>query len=237
MALATQEKIVTVREPNWRSQSRFVVGVDVGQAVDPTAVAIIENFDTRLDGSSPLESHFHVRHLQRLPLGMSYPNIVIEIGTMMTRPPLDNADCELVVDATGCGMPVFDLFRAAGLKAIGVIITGGSEEGQTGSACFTVPKSTLVSLLDARLHTGELKFAKELHESPALQNELRDFRRAVSEAGRFSYSARAGKHDDLILAVAIALWRTTKRKPSWRSPTQKPQIKLGHEAMRRRFAR
>jgi hypothetical protein len=35
---------------------------------------------------------------------------------------------------------------------------------------------------------------------------LKDFQRKVSDAGRATYNARVGAHDDLILAVAIALW-------------------------------
>jgi hypothetical protein len=79
------------------------------------------------------------------------------------------------------------------------------------------------------LHTGELRFAKELREAPTLQDELKDFRRHVSEAGRYSFSARDGKHDDLVLAVAIALWRAVKRKKTFGSPSTPPRVHLGHE--------
>jgi hypothetical protein len=37
--------------------------------------------------------------------------------------------------------------------------------------------------------------------------ELRDFRAEVTDSGYWRFGARAGKHDDLVLAVAIALWR------------------------------
>jgi hypothetical protein len=40
-----------------------------------------------------------------------------------------------------------------------------------------------------RPHTGELKIAA-----------------ALSDAGRVTYNARTGAHDDLVLAMAIALW-------------------------------
>jgi hypothetical protein len=51
---------------------------------------------------------------------------------------------------------------------------------------------------------GELRFAAELGEAHALHEELRDFRRHVTSAGRATYQARTGKHDDLVLAVAMA---------------------------------
>ena len=51
-----------------------------------------------------------------------------------------------------------------------------------------------------------IKHSAGLADAPALADELKDFRRKVSEAGRATYSARTGAHDDLVLAVAIALW-------------------------------
>ena len=58
------------------------------------------------------------------------------------------------------------------------------------------------------LHTDELKIAAALSDAEPLQEELKDFQRKVSDAGRATYNARTGAHDDL-LAVAIALWRAT----------------------------
>jgi hypothetical protein len=54
------------------------------------------------------------------------------------------------------------------------------------------------------LHTDELKIAAVLSDAEPLQEELKDFQRRVSDAGRATYNARVGAHDDLI-AVAIAL--------------------------------
>jgi hypothetical protein len=54
------------------------------------------------------------------------------------------------------------------------------------------------------LHTDELKIAAALSDAGALQEESKDFQRKVSDAGRATYNARLGAHDDLI-AVAIAL--------------------------------
>jgi hypothetical protein len=76
---------------------------------------------------------------------------------------------------------------------------------------LAVSKQILISTLDARLHTGELRFASELTEAGAMQEELKDFRRKVSVAGRYTFEARVGKHDDLVLAVAIGLWAIVGR--------------------------
>ena len=122
-----------------------------------------------------------------------------------------------------------------GLKPIKVTITAGNEESQNGYARFTVPKQVLVSNLDAMMHTGELRIAKELKETPALETELKDFRRHVSEAGRYSFKAREGQHDDLVLAVAIAAWRAVRKKKTFnRSSRPEPKVILGYAESKKR---
>ncbi|MGC1958408.1 MAG: hypothetical protein WA683_12315 [Pseudolabrys sp.] len=97
-----------------------------------------------------------------------------------------------------------------------------------------MPKQILVSTLDAMMHTGELRIAKELRETPALETELKDFRRHVSEAGRYSFQTRIGAHDDLVLAVAIPLWRAVRRKKTFNRPSTPPRVRLGYASAKRR---
>ena len=66
--------------------------------------------------------------------------------------------------------------------------------------------------------TGELKIAAALSDAGALLDELKDFQRKVSDAGRATYAARTGAHDDLVLAVAIALWWATSGTQSGSQP-------------------
>ena len=87
-----------------------------------------------------------------------------------------------------------------------IVIAAGIEPVRHGHRKWSVPKTELISNLDALLHTGMLKIAAELREAPALAEELQDFRRHVSEAGRNSYGARMGAHDDLVLSLALAAW-------------------------------
>jgi len=72
---------------------------------------------------------------------------------------------------------------------------------------WSVPKLTLVSGLQALLHEGRLKILRELAEAETLVRELQDFRVEFTAAGHLTFNARSGKHDDLVLALAIAVWR------------------------------
>jgi len=152
--------------------------------------------------------HFRVMHLERLRLGPPYPAQVQHVAALLARPPLD-AGCTLIIDETGVGRAVGDIFDVAGLKAKRVTITGGLETSQHGGAAWHVPKAALISGLDARLQTKELKIADTIADHPALRDELKNFHRHVGDAGRSTWGARTGTHDDLVLAVALTVWWAT----------------------------
>jgi hypothetical protein len=206
------------REIAARPIDRWILAADLGQSVDPTALCalnhrVVPEKKWTLDEKKKLwrqdrTEHFDVRYLQRLPLGLSYPAQVQQVATLLSRPPL-NAGAALVIDETGVGRAVGDIFEAAGLAPNRVTITAGNESTQHGARTWHVPKGILISGVDARLHTGELRIAAALGEAAALQEELKDFQRKVSEAGRATYNARNGAHDDLVLACAIAVWFAT----------------------------
>jgi hypothetical protein len=213
--------------------TRYVVGVDLGQSADPTAIAVLQHVRGVMDGRSSFERHLglsgpkqanaercDVRHLERLPLGMSYPAVVQHVKDLMARPPLGGHDAiapaTLVLDSTGVGNAVADIFEAAQLPHVRILITAGNETTGHGTwqrQQWHVPKTDLISIVDAWLHTGVLRFAAALSEAPAMRAELLDFRRSLSAAGRASYAARTGKHDDLVLAVAIGCWFLNRPPP------------------------
>lgn len=202
-----------------RARNDWFLGLDVGQSIDPSAVCALNHVVTPHDEWTPnlkaetwtqnKTERFFVRHLERLPLQIPYPQQVQHVANLLQRDPLQGATFAL--DYTGCGRPVADLFERAGLRPQCVLITAGNEVTQHGGTTWHVPKATLISGLEARLHTGELKIAAQLTESPVLRDELKDFSRKVSDTGRITWNARAGKHDDLILSVAIALFASLNR--------------------------
>jgi hypothetical protein len=66
---------------------------------------------------------YRVGYLERLPLGTPYPGIVAHIGRLLGRLP----GAELLIDFTGVGRPVFDMFRFSGITPTGVLITSGAQ--------------------------------------------------------------------------------------------------------------
>jgi hypothetical protein len=201
-----------------RSVEGYIVGCDLGQANDYTALSILEKHrDTTTEiqqkGFEPptsvttVRNLFHLRHLQRLKLGTSYPDVCHVVGTMLKALPGAKLAPALVIDKTGVGAPVFDLMQKAGLKPIGVTITGGFDENRVLSNDWRIPKRNLVSTLAVLLQSGRLKVAPDLAEGETFVSELSNFKVKISAAGHDSYNAwRESIHDDLVLSVALAAW-------------------------------
>jgi len=206
---------------------RFYVGWDIGQAVDPSALAVIEHIVTAGDWVANEKTQvwkqskterFLCRHLERIPLGTSYPLQIEYVKNPLSRDPLNKGATTLALDFTGVGRPCADMIERAGLRAEKILITGGTEVTRHNGDEHHVPKAHLVAQLETRLHSGEFKIAPELEESAVLKEELRDFSRKVSETGRVTYSHRVGRHDDLILAICCALHAVTNRRFSSSEP-------------------
>lgn len=233
MAMIQTELSMTPTPVFLPRRTRWVVGVDLGQSQDPTAIAICEHVSGAVDEGSDYERHcgiptkqkpaerVNVRHLQRLPLGLSYPAQVQHVADLLARPPLNGnettAVAQLIIDQTGVGAAVADIFNAAGMRPIRLSITAGNEATWVGNDRVHVAKTILISTVDAMLHTGTLKFAATLSEAGAMRDELQDFRRKLSDAGRATYAARTGAHDDLVLAVSISCWWISRPPPAYAS--------------------
>ncbi len=184
--------------------NKYFIGLDLGQAADFSALAILEK---QGHGQTPV---FHCRHLQRWPLRTSYLSIVADTARIVSSKELrDVRKPVLAIDATGVGAPVVDLFRHERMYAQleAVQITGGDSVTRDGGVT-RVPKRDLVSAAQVALQNERLKIAAELPESATLTRELETFQVKISlDTAHDSYGAwREGAHDDLVLAVCLALW-------------------------------
>lgn len=156
-------------------------------------------------GRAPSKPVLQARELRRFPLGTPYPEIVDRVAGLMVRPP-PGENCVLLIDATGVGQPVVDQFRQAGLRPLAVTITGGREVLRDGDDLHA-PKRDLIVATQVALQQDRLKIAEDAPESAVLVRELLDFKVKIAAAANDTYGAwREGQHDDLVLAVALAVW-------------------------------
>lgn len=113
----------------------------------------------------------------------------------------------LIVDATGVGRAVVDIFRSAGLRDLEAVqITGGKGKSHTGRREWNIAKVEVVGAAQAALSSGALRIGKGLPYADILMKELRDYRVKVTQSAHEIFEARQGAHDDLVLAMCLALW-------------------------------
>lgn len=191
------------REPaTHRGRPTYILGLDLGQTHDYSALTLDE-----IRGRGEPDSRHDIRHIQRWPLRTPYPQIVADVAAMTRRAPLEPADT-LVIDQTGVGRPVVDMFRAANMaiEMVAVTITGGHQVTRDGDE-WHVPKRDLVSVVQVLIQSGRLKIASGLPEAAILTSELSTFQTKITVAANDVYGAwREGTNDDTVLATALAAW-------------------------------
>jgi hypothetical protein len=207
------------------------VGLDLGQVNDPSAIAVVEQQTPERIEERPIIKHdylghryratevvhhalpseYYVRILDRV-LGASYPTIVQRVSKLMALPEL-KGKAKLVADHGGAGRPTVDLLRSAGLKPIAVTVHGGEAVTREGWE-WKVPKRDIISTAQVLLQARRLRIAPELEDAETLKAEMENYRVKIDPVtAHDSYNAREGKHDDLIFALAIALWIGERPKP------------------------
>jgi hypothetical protein len=182
----------------------FILSVDLGQAVDYTAISIVE----QIQAGAATGTGYLLRYLHRPPLGTTYPAIVGQVLSLLDRPPLSRSDVPLVVDRTGVGGAVVDMFTAQGVRPRAITIHGGDAVNDADRYNLRVPKRDLAGTLVALFQTGRLQIAAGLELASVLATELLNFKVKVNVAsGHDSYESwRENVHDDLVLSVAMACW-------------------------------
>lgn len=140
-----------------RPLERLIVSVDLGQTIDPTAIAVTRArtrkdvhdaywragpetpgnvappTDWYTEGKGSLRfataiASLDVIHLERLPLRMNYPEQMEHVASLLRRLPGRYFGPDLLFDMTGVGRPIVQMSRRVGLHPIGVTITAGNAE-------------------------------------------------------------------------------------------------------------
>lgn len=202
----------------------YIAGIDLGKMSDPSALALLER---RMVSQPVIKSSlgfavhtrkppntYHIPTLQRWPLGTNYQTIVANVVAFLQSPPLNSVEPLLVVDATGVGSAVCEMFQQELIKAnvaggfVAVTITAGSAVTQgPGPGQWRVAKQQLASILQVLLGHRRLHVAADQGEAKTLVRELGTFTVKITPAGNETFSSwRERDHDDLVLAVALGLW-------------------------------
>ena len=217
--------------------SEYYLGLDLGQKKNYTAIAVVERTMDREQQRSALTwemvwmelgpTRVAVRHLERIRLGTSYVDVVERVRELVWTDAL-RGKTKLVVDATGAGAPVVDLFRRdAELKRAcelsAVTITGGAVAGRgQKKGDWLVPKQDLMTGLVLMLEEGKVEIARGLEEAGRLVEEL------------VRYGREEGYQDDLALALSLACWKMRMDYPEEGSGDGGDKVRKGPMSARDR---
>jgi hypothetical protein len=131
------------------------IGVDVGQRVDPTAIAVVEAERRKRSDGKGTEVHHLARHVERLALGTPYPEVgsrVAEVAAGVCERGSGSSSPLLYLDATGVGTPIVDLLKSARVRArlVAVYFTHGDRRTLVDGE-VRLGKAWLVSRMQALL--------------------------------------------------------------------------------------
>jgi hypothetical protein len=208
----------------------FFIGVELGQVSDVTAIAVVQSLTLPFlrteeirekrwvslrpvyqgpDGKEVRDHppvNFALRHLERIPADVSYPEIVSRVESLhgQLRKPA------VVLDATGVGKAAVELFRRSNFNLSVFTLMAGDQMIQDGSS-YRIPKRDVISTTQVLLQTGRLKIARSLPHAALLARELVNFHFKVGHTGpEDALDWREGPDDDLVLALAIAAWEAER---------------------------
>lgn len=189
-----------------------LIGIDIGQKHDPTAICVAELVYRKPDDPERTrrEAHFMVRHLERLPLRTPYPEIARRLGEICQRVAEQSGGRpDIYVDATGVGTPVVDILKSSSrdMRFVwAVYFTHGDQRlEKREERKVSLGKAFLVSRVQALLQCRQLHLPNTA-EARALAQELLDYEIRVDENANDRYGAfRVGTHDDLVTALGLAV--------------------------------
>ncbi len=210
---------------NRRLCIHYIIGVDLGIAMQPTAIAVVEQETIDMLGKNVELRAMRLRHLERLPLDAPYHAVIERVKERLealkeleddragwtSKPKSD-----VIADITGTGRATGELMRKAGAEPIFVTITAGSCEVQVNYGDWRIGKADLVGGLKVLFENPDARFqvAKDIPLVPKFVEELQTFKLKPPTLNPHDpESWRERPDDDLVFAVALAAWRGRRYLP------------------------
>jgi hypothetical protein len=191
----------------------YTLGLDVGPAGEPTGFAIVERPAME---KRPDEYHYHLRHVERFPTGMAYTAIIAAVAERVTTAGVKSSPIAVDLTAVGRGFLEQCWRSRAGLNVSAYAVTAGLAVQKCEDYITLVPKRDLVMSLQLVLQGRRLKIAPDLPQASLLTTELSGFRmKSVPINEMAAVEWREDRHDDLVYAVALAVWFAEKHPPFW----------------------
>jgi len=168
-----------------RQRGTFYIGVDLGERLDYSVVAVVDRKPNRLE----------LVHLHRFPLGTSLASVIGYVKALRDR---WSRVLSVYIDKTKHGDYIIEDFHEAGVpEAEGINFT-------------LQTKQEMAQLMKQRMREGLLRIPYDRQ----LLDELNVERYQLTKTGHIVFSHPEGTHDDRFWALALAVYAAETRRPS-----------------------
>ena len=180
---------------------QYLLGLDLGQQNDYSVLSILEINKDNLTQ----QVQYSLVYLKRYALKTSYMTIADSVKIIINSNKILDKYA-LIIDQTGVGRPVMDVFQDNNMAPFGITITGGNNTNWENRREVKVPKRDIVSSLQVVFQNKRIKIASNLPDIDLIKKELLYFRSKISSSGHDSYSAISSMHDDIVISIGLAIW-------------------------------
>jgi len=191
--------------------NELFVGIDVGKRQDHTALVAVEFSLTQTTARDPFSQnfittpHLFVRSAESLPLGSDHLDLPSRLRALLASLPGGFKQVHFIIDSTGESTLVEVLRRDKSLNRYPLTpaaITGGHQASHLAGGYEGIPRPDLLTRLRTALGTRRLSLPTATPGLPELEAELIAFRSDGHQRG----------HDDLVFALALAVWLAYERQ-------------------------
>lgn len=175
----------------------YVMGVDLARTIDFTVLTVIDAVTREIVRMERFQDlAWSIQKLRIQELASKY----------------NNALC--VIDSTGIGDPLIEDLERAGLSL-------WYREDKPGFKFTNETKTQLIKNLAINIEQRRITFPRE----QMLIDELEAFEYQITDSGKLTYGAPDGKHDDMVISLALACW-------ALKSQMVEAQVMINREADR-----
>ena len=205
----------------------YIIGQDIAKKYDYTTTVIHRVVPELVKGSYNNRVYFFEDIVFRDKRQMKYTELPV-----YTKELIDSLDiagqCALIIDGTGVGEPVYDLYEDAFLDPLKIIFGSGNQvstqrQRETTNwstskfgaiSAFVVPKDDLVGALQVYVQQGKLRTAEGLAFEVDAKAQYQNFIGRINEKTKYVKYGNADDevHDDIVVSDAMCCWYTQHMK-------------------------
>lgn len=207
------------RRPISALDERYLVGADVADISDYTAISVVKITPNVNDKGAVIgPPFFDVSYLDRFN-GRGYPAVVDAILDVANMGQIAGKST-IILDATGVGKPVYDFLRLESHKRNlkipieAVWFTAGERFHRRPDGMINLPKLDMAQRLQLAFQQRRVRIAADMEFTDTLAAELASFTLKFTKTARVTAEAWRDKdHDDLVFSVGLPVWYAETFRP------------------------